>query len=87
MNYYTSTTNYNCGIHNPCGYFLKRVAPYRDALTVVSECTFNWYWLAAAARLMRRLRARPVPPTGTDLNATEPAWLFGLPAVAASSQA
>ncbi len=73
MNYYISTTKYNCGIDlharqmyvclmdrqgnkmvhtniigNDFSYFLKRVAPYRDDLTVVSECTFNWYWLADA---------------------------------------
>lgn len=73
MNYYTTTTEYNCGIdlharqmyiclmdrqgkilvhvnvrNNDFGYFLKKVAPYRHDLTVVCECTFNWYWLADA---------------------------------------
>ena len=73
MKYYTSTTEYNCGIDlharqmyvcvmdrsgkvlvhrniegNDFGYFLKRVAPYQHDLTVVCECTFNWYWLADA---------------------------------------
>ena len=73
MKYYTTTTEYNCGIDlharqmyacvmdrqgkklvhtnikgNDFGYFLKRVEPYRHDLTVVSECTFNWYWLADA---------------------------------------
>jgi transposase len=73
MKYYTSTTEFNCGIDlhawqmyacvmdqqgkklvhtnikgNDFGYFLKRVEPYRHDLTVVSECTFNWYWLADA---------------------------------------
>jgi transposase len=33
---------------NDFDYFLKRVEPYRHDLTVVSECTFNWYWLADA---------------------------------------
>jgi len=35
-------------VGNDWEYFLKRVAPYRHDLTVVSECTFNWYWLADA---------------------------------------
>jgi len=73
MKYYTSTTEFNCGIDlharqmyacvmdrqgstlmhtniagNDWEYFLKRVEPYRHDLTVVSECTFNWYWLADA---------------------------------------
>ena len=73
MKYYTSTTEFNCGIDlharqmyacvmdrqgkklvhtniagNDWEYFLKRVKPYRHDLTVVSECTFNWYWLADA---------------------------------------
>lgn len=73
MKYYTSTTEYNCGIDlharemyvcvmdrqgtkvlhtnivgNDFAYFLKRIEPYRHSLTVVSECTFNWYWLADA---------------------------------------
>jgi transposase len=73
MKYYTTTTEYNCGIDlharqmyacvmdrqgnklvhtnikgNDFGYFLKRIEPYRHDLTVVSECTFNWYWLADA---------------------------------------
>ncbi len=34
--------------NNDFDYFLKRVEPYRHDLTVVSECTFNWYWLADA---------------------------------------
>jgi len=33
---------------NDFGYFLKLVEPYRHDLTVVCECTFNWYWLADA---------------------------------------
>ena len=33
---------------NDFGYFLERVKPYRDDLTVVCECTFNWPWLADA---------------------------------------
>lgn len=73
MKYYTTTTEFNCGIDlharqmyvclmdrqgkklvhtniegNDFNYFLKRVAPYRHDLTVCSECTFNWYWLADA---------------------------------------
>jgi transposase len=73
MKYYTSATEFNCGIDlharqmyacvmdregkklvhtnitgNDFEYFLKRVEPYRHDLTVVSECTFNWYWLADA---------------------------------------
>ena len=73
MKYYTSTTEYHCGIDlharqmyvcvmdregnklvhtnvrgNDFGYFLKRIEPYRHSLTVVCECTFNWYWLADA---------------------------------------
>lgn len=73
MNYYTSTTEFNCGIDlharqmfacvtdrqgkvlvhrniigNDFAYFLKRVEPYRHDMTVVCECTFNWYWLADA---------------------------------------
>ncbi|MBM4149758.1 MAG: IS110 family transposase [Lentisphaerae bacterium] len=73
MKYYTTTTEYNCGIDlharqmyaclmdrqgkvmlhtniqgNDFNYFLQRVQPYRHDLTVVSECTFNWYWLADA---------------------------------------
>lgn len=73
MKYYTSTTEFNCGIDlharqmyvcvmdrqgakrvhcniqgNDFGYFLKRIEPYRHDLTVVCECTFNWYWLADA---------------------------------------
>lgn len=73
MEYYTSTTEFNCGIDlhgrqmyaclmdragkklvhtnirgNDFDYFLKRVEPYRHDLTVVCECTFNWYWLADA---------------------------------------
>ena len=39
----------HCNIRaNNFDYFLKRVEPYRDDLTVVCECTFNWYWLADA---------------------------------------
>ena len=73
MKYYTSTTEFNCGIdlharqmyvcvmdrqgkklvhrnirENDFEFFLKLVAPYRHDLTVVCECTFNWYWLADA---------------------------------------
>jgi len=73
MKYYTSMTEYNCGIDlharqmymclmnrageklvhcnikgNDFEYFLKKVDRYRHDLTVVSECTFNWYWLADA---------------------------------------
>ncbi len=73
MKYYTTTTEYNCGIDlharqmyicvmdrqgeklvhtnikgNDFDYFLKRVEPFRHDLTVVCECTFNWYWLADA---------------------------------------
>jgi len=73
VKYYTSTTEFNCGIDlharqmyacvmdrqgkvllhtniqgNDFNYFLKRVEPWRHDLTVVSECTFNWYWLADA---------------------------------------
>ncbi len=33
---------------NDFQYFLKLVAPYRHDMTVVCECTFNWYWLADA---------------------------------------
>lgn len=71
MEYYKSTTEFNCGIDlharemyvcvmdrlgnklvhtnirgNDFTYFLKKIAPYRHSLTVVCECTFNWYWLA-----------------------------------------
>ncbi len=73
MKYYTSTTEFNCGIDlhksqmyvcvmdrqgkklchrnirgNSFEYFLKLVKPYRHDLTVVCECTFNWYWLVDA---------------------------------------
>jgi transposase len=73
MKYYTTSTEFNCGIDlharqmyvcvmdrqgkiqvhcniigNDFGYFLKRVELYRHDLTVVCECTFNWYWLADA---------------------------------------
>jgi transposase len=73
MKYYTSTTEFNCGIDlharemyvcvmdrqgkklvhtniagNDFSFFLKRIEPYRHSLTVVCECTFNWYWLADA---------------------------------------
>ena len=33
---------------NDFNYFLTKIKPYRKSLTVVSECTFNWYWLADA---------------------------------------
>jgi transposase len=33
---------------NDWDYFMSRIAPYRDDLTVCCECTFNWYWLADA---------------------------------------
>ena len=33
---------------NDFAYFLKLVEPYRHDLTVVSECCYNWYWLADA---------------------------------------
>ncbi len=33
---------------NDWQYFLSRIKPYRDDLTVCCECTFNWYWLADA---------------------------------------
>ena len=73
MKYYTSTTEFNCGIDlharemyvcvmdrqgaklvhtnivgNDFAFFLKKIEPYRHSLTVVCECTFNWYWLADA---------------------------------------
>jgi len=73
VEYYTSTTEFNCGIDlharqmyacvmdrqgkkvmhsnirgNDFDHFLKRVEPYRHDMTLVSECTFNWYWLADA---------------------------------------
>jgi len=73
VKYYTTTTEYNCGIDlhadqmyvcildpkgqvlvhrnvkgNDFGHFLKLAGPYRHDLTVVCECTFNWYWLADA---------------------------------------
>lgn len=73
MKYYTTTTEFNCGIDlharqmyacvmdrqgnkllhgnivgNDFAYFLKRIEPWRHDLTVVCECTFNWYWLADA---------------------------------------
>ena len=75
MKYYTTTTEYNCGIDlharqmyacvmdrqgnklvhtniqgNDFEYFLRRVEAYRKDLTVVCECTFNWYWLADACQ-------------------------------------
>lgn len=75
MKYYTSTTQFNCGIDlharqmyvclmdragkklvhsnilgNDFDHFLKLVEPYRHDLTVVAECTFNWYWLADACQ-------------------------------------
>ena len=33
---------------NDFAFFLKLVEPYREDLTVVSECCYNWYWLADA---------------------------------------
>ncbi len=33
---------------NDFNFFLKLIEPYRDDLTVVCECCFNWYWLADA---------------------------------------
>ncbi len=73
MKYYTSTSEFNCGIDlhskqmyvcimdregqvrvhqnirgNDFEYFLKLAKPYLHDLTVVCECTFNWYWLADA---------------------------------------
>lgn len=33
---------------NDFEFFLKLIEPYRDDLTVVCECCFNWYWLADA---------------------------------------
>jgi len=33
---------------NDWDYFMSRIKPYRDDLTVCCECTFNWYWLADA---------------------------------------
>lgn len=33
---------------NDFDYFLKIAAPYLHDLTVVCECTFNWYWMADA---------------------------------------
>ena len=75
MKYYTSTTEFNCGIDlhsrqmyvcvmdragtklihtniqgNDFAYFLKRIEPYRHDITIVCECTFNWYWLADACQ-------------------------------------
>ena len=32
---------------NDFDYFLEKAKPYRDDLTVVCECTFNWPWLAS----------------------------------------
>lgn len=34
--------------NNDFTFFLKLVAPYLHSLTVVSECCYNWYWLADA---------------------------------------
>jgi transposase len=86
VKYYSSTTEFNCGIDPPAalaatamraglhgrqmyacvmdrngkvllhtnikgndfGYFLKRIDAWRHDMTVVCECTFNWYWLADA---------------------------------------
>jgi len=75
MQYYTTTTEFNCGIDlharqmyvclmdrtgkklvhtnllgNDFDRFLRLVEPYRHDLTVVAECTFNWYWLADACQ-------------------------------------
>jgi hypothetical protein len=75
MKYYTTTTEFNCGmdlharqmyvcvmdrsgkklVHtnilgNDFDFFLRQVEPYRRDLTVVCECTFNWYWLADACQ-------------------------------------
>ena len=33
---------------NDWDYFMSRIKPYRESLTVCCECTFNWYWLADA---------------------------------------
>ncbi len=33
---------------NDFAYFLEKAKPYRDEMTVVCECTFNWPWLADA---------------------------------------
>ncbi len=66
MDYYTTTTKYNCGIDlhsrqmyicvmdkdghilvhknikgNDFNFFLKKIKPYRDDITVVCESTFN----------------------------------------------
>ena len=73
MKYYTSQTEFNCGVDlhsrqmymcvmdrsgnilvhcnipgNDFELFLKKVAPYRQDLTITCECTFNWYWFADA---------------------------------------
>ena len=59
MKYYTSTTEYNCGIdlHARQMYVCvmdrqgkKLVQPYRHDLTVCCECMFGWYWLADACQ-------------------------------------
>jgi transposase len=75
MKYYTSTTEFNCGIDlharqmyvcvmdrqgkklvhtnikgNDFEFFLGRINPYRDNLTVCCECMFGWYWLADACQ-------------------------------------
>jgi transposase len=75
MKYYTSTTEFNCGIdlhahqmyvclmdrrgnkllhtnirNNDFEYFLTRIAPWRQDLTVCCECMFGWYWLADACQ-------------------------------------
>jgi len=75
MKYYTSTTEFNCGIdlhsrqmyvclmdrqgkklvhtnirNNDFDYFLKRIEPYRQDLTVCCECMFGWYWLSDACQ-------------------------------------
>lgn len=39
----------HCNIEgNDFEVFLKKIEPFRKSLTVVCECTFNWYWLADA---------------------------------------
>jgi len=73
MRYYTSTTQFNCGIdlharsmyvclvdregkkllhmnikNNDFAFFLKKIAPWKDDLTICCECLFCWYWLADA---------------------------------------
>ena len=75
MKYYSSTTQFNCGIdlhahqmyvclmdrqghkllhtnirNNDFEYFLSRIGPWRDDLTVCCECMFGWYWLSDACQ-------------------------------------